>query len=248
MQAFHDDPELKNFVLGQLAQHREADRLVKGHYWERGKGCAVGCTLEAVRLRNKKRRIEHGSHALYEGELGIPRVLAFLEDRIFERLPNGDSQRWPERFISAIAPGADLTLVWPRLALWHLAEELPPRVSDKHPKTRAALDEIAALFREWTETGKNPDRARWVAARGRALEARRAAYAYAAAAAYAYAAAAAAYAYAAAAAAAAADADAAYAAAAAYAYAAAYAADAYDEAIRRQADKLIELLRSAPMR
>src|SRR5690349_7382454 len=119
MQAFNNDDGLKRFVLDQLAAHREADRLVKGTYWEDGKGCAVGCTLEAVRLRCGK-KIEHGRHALYEPELGIPQALARLEDRIFENLPNEHSQRWPERFISAIAPGADLTLVWPRFALWLL--------------------------------------------------------------------------------------------------------------------------------
>ena len=52
MLAFHNDAGLKDFVLAELARHREAERLLQGHgYWEDGKGCAVGCTLEAVRVR-----------------------------------------------------------------------------------------------------------------------------------------------------------------------------------------------------
>lgn len=72
MLAFLGKPELKTFVLDQLAAHREADRLVKGTYWERGKGCAVGCTLESVRHFNghARAKIDHGNHALYETELG----------------------------------------------------------------------------------------------------------------------------------------------------------------------------------
>ena len=173
MLAFHNDPALKEQVYATVLAHREADKLVKGQYWERGKGCAVGCTLEGVKQARGLKTIKHGSHALYESELGIPRILAYLEDRIFERLPNEDSQRWPERFITAIAPGADLALVWPRFALWLLAEELPGKVSDKFPKSTAALADVAALYREWVESGAKPDRERWVAARDDALAARR---------------------------------------------------------------------------
>ena len=131
MLAFHSDPTLKSFVLAELQQHRADDKLVKGDYWGKGKGCAVGCTLEAVRLRRGESSINHASHALYETELGIPSVLARLEDRFFEALPNGDSQAWPERFTSAIRPGADLAMVWPRFADWLLTEEVPQFTKNK---------------------------------------------------------------------------------------------------------------------
>jgi hypothetical protein len=52
MLAYHNNPELKAFLLCELQRHREADRLVKGVYWQHGKGCAVGCTLDAVRRFN----------------------------------------------------------------------------------------------------------------------------------------------------------------------------------------------------
>jgi len=259
--AFHHDPSLKDFVLHQLVQHRETDKLVQGRYWQDGKGCAVGCTLEAVRLRNHAPSIDHEAHNLYESELGVPRALARLEDRIFEGLPNAAAQLWPERFITAIAPGADLAMVVPRFLFWLLDDELPQHVKDKYPKTKAALADVTALYREWIDTDRKPDRDRWVKARAALDDAADAdaAYAYAADAYAAYAADAAAdaaayaYAYAYAADADAADAYAADAdAAAAYAYAAAADAAAYAYAARRaayqrHADKLIELLETAPI-
>ena len=42
MLAFHNDPALKEQVYATVLAHCEADKLVKGQYWERGKGCAVG--------------------------------------------------------------------------------------------------------------------------------------------------------------------------------------------------------------
>ena len=233
MLAFHNDPSLKSFVLSELQAHAAADTLIKGRYWEGGKGCAVGCTLEAVRRRNGERsRIQHSKHALYEPHLGIPEVLAVLEDGIFENLDNGASQIWPIRFTSAIAPGADLSMVWPRFALWLLRDFLPPII--KSDAVKAAIPVVADLYREWVG-GEKPSEERWKGA-------------YAAAASAAAGGAAAAYA-------AAASAAAAFAAAYAYAYAAANAAanaananaanaDAAerDQAYSTMADKLIEII------
>ena len=103
MIAYHGNKELKRSIIAELEAHRAADRLVKGRYWENGKGCAVGCTIKS------------GNHALYESMYGIPRILARLEDVIFEKLPNTLSQHWPVRFMSSINVGADLSLVQ-----WHL--------------------------------------------------------------------------------------------------------------------------------
>ncbi len=209
--AYHGDEAIKSAILAQLSVHRLADELVKGQYWEDGKGCAVGCTLYS------------GNHIEYEVRFGIPVVLARLEDRIFEGLPNGRAKAWPERFMGAIRPCANLAMVWPRFALWLLTEELPQRTV-KYPKCTAALADVAALYREFVETGTSPAIDRWLKARKAAADAAAAAYAtHAAAAAYA--------AYAAA--------DAA--AAAAYATHAASRSDCYI----RMADKLIELLEAS---
>ena len=82
MLAYNSDPNVKRAILRQLAAHREADEIVKGQYWENGKGCAVGCTLHS------------GEHVEYESRFGIPQMLARLEDAIFEGLPNEVSKEW----------------------------------------------------------------------------------------------------------------------------------------------------------
>ena len=108
--AFHNNTDLKAEKLAQIAAHREADELVQGVGWENGKGCAIGCTLHAY------------DHALYETELGIPVMLARLEDAIFEGLSNGDAKAWPEQFLAAIKPGADLALVGWQFLHWMLLD------------------------------------------------------------------------------------------------------------------------------
>ena len=110
LRAFHNDPKIKEKYLARVIAHREADQLVKGRYWEGGKGCAVGCTVHS------------SSHAAYEKDLGIPQVLARLEDRIFENIPNDLALTWPERFLSAIGVGADLSKVWPKFAIFLLTD------------------------------------------------------------------------------------------------------------------------------
>lgn len=179
MLAYHNDPTLKTFVLDQIRLHREADKLIKGIYWDDGKGCAIGCTIEAVRLHNgnTKKNLGHGSHALYETELGIPRILARLEDNFFEALPHGESQAWPERFITAITPGADLTMVWPQFAFWLLTEEVSQYTNNK--RSLASLVEVGAMYREWIDDSK-PNTDRWLNARlNAAADADAAAAAYA---------------------------------------------------------------------
>ena len=246
MQAFHNDATIKSAIMAGLAVHRAADELVQGSYWENGKGCAVGCTLETIRVMKGAKTIDHFSHKLAETETGIPQILWRLEDCIFEGLPNAAAKGWPEQFTDAIRPGADLAMIWPRFALWLLTEELPQFT--RRAASTAALAEVAVLYREWCESGKNPNCERWIGVR------KNAAYADAAASAAAYAAAAdadadAAYAAAYAAYAAASAAASAYADAAAYASAAADAAYAAAyarySAYGRQAAKLIELLKAA---
>ena len=266
LRGFHGSRVVGNFYRARVAWHAERDQFRRGHYTE-GElspeggftGCAVGCSI-------------HGSnHQGYESQIGVPMVLARLEDRIFESLAVLDlpaAKAWPVDFMGAIREGADLGMVWPRFALWLLAdpEDGVLRLA-KRPAATAAIKGVTGLYEEWVTSGKKPDVERWRAARS-AAAAYAAAYAaadaaadaaaYAAADAAADAAAAYAAAYAADAAYAAAAYDAAAYAAAAYAaaaYAAAAAAAAYAAAAaaarlsvrRKQAAKLLELMRSAPV-
>ena len=96
MLSFHNDPKIKKKYLDRVIAHQKADEIIKGKYWEGGKGCAVGCTIHS------------SNHNAYEQELGIPEWLAKLEDTIFEGLPNDKAKKWPQEFLKAIKVGVDL--------------------------------------------------------------------------------------------------------------------------------------------
>ena len=217
MLAFHNDPQIKDKYLSRVMAHQKADEIIKGIYWEDGKGCAVGCTI-------------HGSdHSKYEKELGIPIILARLEDGIFESLPDDDAKLWPEKFLTAINVGADLESVWPKFAVWLLTDEKYGVLQyAKDNESKKIIIKIADYYNRYKEITESE----WRDISADANAAYRAAYAYAADA-TAYAAYAAAHA-----------AHAAYAANAANAanVANAHAADGSNIRIA-QSNKLLELLR-----
>ena len=109
--SYHNDPKIKDDILEQLKRHYDADEIIKGQYWHEGKGCAVGCTL-------------HGSsHKEYESRFGIPAVLAHLEDRIFEGIPNALAKEWPIKFMASTPVGKDLSKIWHKFAIWLIVDE-----------------------------------------------------------------------------------------------------------------------------
>src|SRR3990167_8362331 len=138
MKAFHNDRKIKALYLKRVRQHRKLDEIVKGTYWENGKGCAVGCTIHS------------STHKNYESELGLPEWLAMLEDRIFEGLPNGDAKEFPEQFLKAIPVGADVQPVRDKFLYWLLMDKKHGVVnncgSDERVK-KAVVDVGALLFR-----------------------------------------------------------------------------------------------------
>ncbi len=97
--SFHGDKEIKKKYVDRLKAHAKADELIKGSYWENGKGCAVGCTIHS----NK--------HNAYEVELGLPEWLAFLEDQLFEGLSNKHAKRFAVDFLLSIPIGKNLKRV-----------------------------------------------------------------------------------------------------------------------------------------
>ena len=135
LRAFHNKPSVKRTYLSRVRVHAKADQIIHGTYWENGKGCAVGCTI-------------HGSeHSKYETELGIPRILAKLEDVLFERMANGHAKAFPLQFLSAIKVGADLSMVWPKYAHWMLLDpEHGVMRFAKIEKTKAAILRVGELY------------------------------------------------------------------------------------------------------
>jgi len=109
--SFHNDPKIKEKYIARVKEHAEHDAIVKGQYWEEGKGCAVGCTIEG------------SDHSKYETELGIPSQIAYMEDSLFEALPNELAMTFPLRFLEAVPVGADLSLVTAKLMVWQFEDE-----------------------------------------------------------------------------------------------------------------------------
>lgn len=138
--AFHNDAAVKAKYLKRVQEHRAADELVKmatvgrmddGSF----QGCAVVCTLEKY------------EHAAYEVELGVPRMLARLEDGIFENLPDALAMTWPERFLEAIPVGADLSKVGDQFLHWLLVDPVDGVVRlAKTKKTREVVEGVGALY------------------------------------------------------------------------------------------------------
>jgi hypothetical protein len=136
MIAYHGKQETKDAVLLQLQGHYDADQIIKGTYWERGKGCAVGCTIHSC------------EHVQYESLFGIPQSLARLEDRIFEGLPNEKAKEWPLRFMRAIKPGSDLSLVQWQFLRWLMTDaEVNPGIN--HPLVKDVVSSVATLLAAW---------------------------------------------------------------------------------------------------
>jgi len=161
MLAYHNDPKIKTDILSQLQEHAAADQIVKGHYWQDGKGCAIGCTIHS------------DDHMDYETRFGIPIMLARLEDCIFEGLPNDAAKTWPIRFMSAIEPGIDLSTVGWKFLHWLLTdEEVNPGIN--HPIVKDAVKRCADALLPLT-VGQSIDisaaSAAWSAARAAARSA-----------------------------------------------------------------------------
>jgi len=141
--AYHNDQSIKDAILLQLQRHYDADQIIKGLYWQEGKGCAVGCTIHS------------SDHMDYERLFGIPAALARLEDTIFEGLPNDVAKDWPIQFMTAIQPGMDLSLVSWKFLHWLLTdEEVNPGIN--HPLVKDAVAQAAQVILAISK-GEPPD-------------------------------------------------------------------------------------------
>ena len=129
--------ELRTFPGGQ----EQKDELIA--QLENSKTCDIGSIL-------------HPSNH-YEKYLGIPVQLGYIKDSIFQLLAKSyDGDKFLIQFINAIEPHADLTLVWPKLAIWlltditygvetyqRLVQLCPPDIS--HPMYVKLVDDIKLL-------------------------------------------------------------------------------------------------------
>lgn len=131
--AYDNDPKVKAALVAQLEAHAAADEIVKGRYWDDGKGCAVGCTI-------------HGSnHARYDDIFGPGgHMLAWIEDEIFEGASNARARRFPLEFVRAVRPGADLSRVGWQFLSWCLMDvSMNPGIAN--PQVSEAVAQCAAV-------------------------------------------------------------------------------------------------------
>ncbi len=154
MKAFHGKQEIKDEYIKRLQDHYDADEIVKGVYWEDGKGCAVGCTLHS------------GDHKAYEVELGIPEVLARLEDSIFEGLSPKDAKEFPLNFLNAVNVGSDLSQVGDKFLHWLLVD--PEHGVIKYASNKKVVQDVADLY-ERKINGETINQDVWEAARAAAV-------------------------------------------------------------------------------
>ena len=157
MQAYHDNPKLKQDFLAELRRHQAADAFVQGTYGETDdtgtfRGCAVGCSIQSLNTI-QHRQIQRDDHGSYAVTIGIPEPLAYLEDRIFEGLPVKQAKQWPLRFAGAITPGADLSLVIPRFMAW-LMEDLEQYATDD---VKPVLRQVGSLYQHVIDGGTVSD-------------------------------------------------------------------------------------------
>ena len=140
--AFKNEPKIKEKLLIQLQNHYDADEIIKGQYWEGGKGCAVGCTVHS------------DSHYCYELELGIPMWVAYLEDTLFEGMPNKDAKEFPLKLIKAIPTGfSNWQHIYHKLCIHILEKECK---NTDHPLVKQAICDIITLHK-----GESLDKAAW---------------------------------------------------------------------------------------
>lgn len=123
--------EIKSALVAEIRKHREQDQVVQGNYgtYEDGRfrGCAVGCVVHSYLVAAGEDSVVvvgNGEyHKMYESMFGIPKILAELQDIIHEGLSDESFPTWPERFMEAVPTDTELSLVFPKFALWFLTDE-----------------------------------------------------------------------------------------------------------------------------
>lgn len=147
--SYKSDDGLKTDLLKEVKKHEAADQIVQGHYGkENGKwtGCAVGCAIHSLNLIMGKKH-DYGDHSVYESEFGIPRIIARLQDRIFEGLPKERAKKFPFEFLSAVPIGKDLNLVWRKFLIWLLIDEKEGVIRHaKTDQTKKSITDVADLL------------------------------------------------------------------------------------------------------
>ena len=138
--------ELESALVAEIRKHREQDQVIQGNYGyrEEGKfrGCAVGCAVDSLFVIGGHDTPYYlcTDHGIYERELGIPRILAELQDIIHEGLSDESFPTWPERFMEAVPTETELSLVFPKFAWWLIVHPVVGMI--EHAQDRQTMGEL----------------------------------------------------------------------------------------------------------
>ena len=162
MKAFLGQKSTKQFYVDRIKRHRSKESLLQSfEYWADGKGCALGCTLEQG----------EGVHEAYPEKLGLPVWLAYLEEHIFEALPEADAKEWPLQFLEAIPVGASIPdSLRDRFQVFWLERQKTQIDRAKYDQVATAVDGVISLLVQAIESYE-PESAAWSAARPAACSA-----------------------------------------------------------------------------
>ncbi len=157
MKAFHGKQEIKDFYIEKMKAHMAADELVRGHYWDprTRTGCGVGCILEVPNGEN--------IHKQFEPELEIPCQVAYLVDYLFEKTPIDYYLAFPLAFLEATPVAADLSKVTSRFLVWLLLDGQDGIIRFADPLGKEVVILIAGLYQRLLDGGEVAD-SEWAAA------------------------------------------------------------------------------------
>jgi hypothetical protein len=109
----------------------------------------LGCTIHGD---------DHDSYCI---STGIPTALLHLQDSIFERLLACDAVLFPEQFLDAIKVDADLSLVWPHFAVFLLTDDEHGMLQYAYKSSdQETLSDVAYLYQQ-TIDGHHKKQAEW---------------------------------------------------------------------------------------
>ncbi|MES1979584.1 MAG: hypothetical protein V4451_16200 [Pseudomonadota bacterium] len=162
MLSYLNDPAVKAKYTARFEAHRKADEVIQGTGFDNGRGCFVGCTLDAY------------EHDRFPIELGWPEWLALLADAIFEGVPKTDAAQFGTDLLEAVPVGVDLEPVRSRFLLTVQRRNLARMVDNTDPaapQVRAAIQTVIDLL----ESDEPARSAAWSAAESAAESAARSA-------------------------------------------------------------------------
>lgn len=147
LNSYNNNPTIKTQLVAAMIADKEAENVVKGHYYFRGRGCNIGCAeFELCKITGDK--FTDMRHSYLSKKLQIPEFLLQLADTIFERLPEEQSQKWAgAEFWEAIPVGKDLTLLDSKIKIEILINNKFGCYQYADAKTKVIINQVVKLHK-----------------------------------------------------------------------------------------------------